>query len=291
MINKALKFKTKEEWLESRGKSIGGSSIATILGLNPYESPYDLWLKLTDREPPVVENNNMVAGRFLEKAVGDWFEYETGHHVVKASEGDIIMEHPVYPFIKASPDRKVFLNGSRKLEDTAILEIKTTGMNIDPDDIPPSYYVQGMMYAGFWEFPKVIVCWYDRIRNNIDYKVFDFDKEIFNTIIEETVHFWNNYVLLDVPPPATTSSDVSKRWPDSKKDKTIIATDEILEFIYSPHCGIKRELKEISNKDKEIATKVKLIMKDSEYLVTPQMETLYTFKSGSRARTLRLKEI
>ncbi|MGH3627235.1 MAG: YqaJ viral recombinase family protein, partial [Sciscionella sp.] len=33
----------REQWLAERRKGIGGSDIATLLGINPYQSEYELW--------------------------------------------------------------------------------------------------------------------------------------------------------------------------------------------------------------------------------------------------------
>lgn len=34
-----------EKWLEARALGIGGSDAAVIMGMNPYKSPYQLWLE------------------------------------------------------------------------------------------------------------------------------------------------------------------------------------------------------------------------------------------------------
>ncbi len=290
MINKVHKFKDKADWLKFRGKGIGGSSISTILGINPYQSRYDLWLQITGREEPPVVNNHMMAGIFLEDGVANWFQHETGHHVVKASAENLIMEHPKYPFIKASPDRKVFLNKSRKHNDTAIMEIKTTGLTIDPDDVPMTFYIQGMFYAGFWEYPKVIVCWYSRFTNTINYKEYDFNQELFDMIIDQAVSFWNDYILTDKPPPAETASDINTLYPNHEEDKMIVASTEV-EKLYSNAIAVHRRKKEITEEYTAITDKVKVIMKDAEKLVDQQLNTLFTFRTGKRGRTLKIKEI
>ena len=41
-----------DEWLAFRTKGVGGSDMGTILGLNPYSTPYDLWLEKTGRQQP-----------------------------------------------------------------------------------------------------------------------------------------------------------------------------------------------------------------------------------------------
>ena len=282
---------TREQWLKKRGERIGGSNISTILGLNPYQSPYDLWLRLTKREQPPVENNNMIAGRFLEHAIADWFDYVTPHHVVKASAGNILYEHPEYPFLVASPDRKVFLNGSRKKEDTALMEIKTTGMNVDPDEVPFYWFLQPTYYCGMLGYEKFIVLWYDRHRNNIDYKLYDFDKSIYDTLIEQAVYFWNEYVVKDIPPPAVNASDIEKLYPQSEEGKSLIATDDILD-IYSSAIHAYRLKNKYYQEYKELSDKIKVIMKDAETLLSPNMERLFTYKTDkNNKRRFKIFEI
>ena len=282
---------TREQWLKERGNRIGGSNISAVLGLNPYQSPYDLWLRLTGREEPPAENNHMIAGRFLENAVAEWFDYETPHHVVKASAKNLLFEHPEHKFLVASPDRKVYLDGSRKKENTVLAEIKTTGRNIDPDSIPPEWFIQPTYYCGILGYKRFIVIWYDRHRNNIDFKLYDFDKELYDYIIEKAVFFWNEYVVKDKRPPAETSSDIIKIYPNHEEGKTIVATDEVLE-LYGKAIELKRKEKIIKNVYNDTATQIKLIMKDAERLVTPQLETLFTFKTNKKgSRILLIKEI
>lgn len=291
MINEVHSFKEKADWLKFRGMSIGGSSITSILGLNEYQSPYDLWELLTGRVQPPAMNNHMEAGIYLEQGVSDWFEAVTPHRVVKTSADHLIMEHPKYPFIKASPDRKVFMNGSQKHKDIAIMEIKTTGMNIDPDNLPLQWFIQPLMYAGFWEFDNIIICWYDRFRNTIDYKEHSFDKELFDDIIKAAVEFWNDYVVTDTPPPIRTEADVLRLFPKESQGKIIVADDNVLE-LYSQAIGLKRQSKEIDKSYNQITEKVKLTMKDSEKVVDMAMNTLFTWKSNKNgSRVFNIKEV
>lgn len=63
-----------DQWLENRKSGIGSSEIATIVGLNPYETPYQLWLRKTGQVPPKEENFFMKAGHYLEDAVARFYE-------------------------------------------------------------------------------------------------------------------------------------------------------------------------------------------------------------------------
>lgn len=43
MANTIIRPKDREEWLQVRKSGIGSSEVATIVGLNPWETPYQLW--------------------------------------------------------------------------------------------------------------------------------------------------------------------------------------------------------------------------------------------------------
>lgn len=43
---------SREEWLEDRRRSIGGSDAAALVGMNPCVTPYMLWADKTGKLPP-----------------------------------------------------------------------------------------------------------------------------------------------------------------------------------------------------------------------------------------------
>ena len=43
---------TREEWLAQRLTGLGASECATVLGLNPFQSPFQLWAEKTGVAEP-----------------------------------------------------------------------------------------------------------------------------------------------------------------------------------------------------------------------------------------------
>ena len=84
-MKQIIKYKSREEWLQNRSKGIGASEAGTVLGLNPWETPYQLWRRKKGIDPPKVENFAMVAGHLLEDAVAQFFKRESHCHIIKAS--------------------------------------------------------------------------------------------------------------------------------------------------------------------------------------------------------------
>ena len=87
-MKQVIKYKNREEWLQNRSKGIGASEAGTVLGLNPWETPYQLWRRKKGIDPPKVENFAMVAGHLLEDAVAQFYKRESHCHIIKASTDD-----------------------------------------------------------------------------------------------------------------------------------------------------------------------------------------------------------
>lgn len=56
MSNTVIRPKDRAEWLEYRKDGIGSSEVATILGLNPWETPYQLWRRKKGLDAPQRRN-------------------------------------------------------------------------------------------------------------------------------------------------------------------------------------------------------------------------------------------
>lgn len=61
------------EWHAARAHGIGGSEIAAVLGLSPFESRFSLWHRKKGLAAPVVQNDVMYWGNRLEAVVRDEF--------------------------------------------------------------------------------------------------------------------------------------------------------------------------------------------------------------------------
>ena len=142
MKPKIIKPKDRAEWLELRKDGIGASEVAAIVGLSPWDTPFSLWLKKTGQCELEPENEAMRMGHLLEPVVVTLWEEATGFKAVKASEKDIIWQDAEHPWRKVTPDRIAYEldeNGKRK---KVLLEIKTSAVDFDPDNLPKNYLCQ-----------------------------------------------------------------------------------------------------------------------------------------------------
>lgn len=184
---------SREEWLQQRNTSIGGSDAATIIGLNPYSSPYAIWAEKTGRISPKDDNEAMRQGRDLESYVANRWCEVTGKNVRRRNA---ILKNPDYPFAHANIDRIV-------IGENAGLECKTTSsMNLQRfknGDYPDNYYVQCVHYmavtgADRW-YLAVLVLGKELYTFTIER-----DENEIDALMSQEARFWD-YVDLDEPPP------------------------------------------------------------------------------------------
>ena len=124
---------------QHEARKVGGSSIGTILNLNPYQTPIELWKVDTGQVPPFEGNESTQAGEVMESAISDLYELRSGN---KVRRSNITHVHKEHPFLTAHPDRLCV--GMRRG-----VEIKNIGRNMarfwgesGSDDVPPYYLMQ-----------------------------------------------------------------------------------------------------------------------------------------------------
>ena len=136
---------TAEDWQAYREtqKGIGGSDVATILNLNPYKSPFALWLEKTGQvKPDQIDNEYIEWGNILEPVIRDKFKKETGF---KVYQNNFVIQHDTHEFMIANIDGEV---KDPSEDGRGILEIKTASERMKPlwVDGPPNHYMLQMQH-------------------------------------------------------------------------------------------------------------------------------------------------
>lgn len=95
---------TRDQWLTLRNSGIGGSDVATILGLNPYKTPLELYLSKVNNEHNDMPSESAYWGSTLENIVAQEFAKRTGF---KVQHVNYILRRPEDPWMMANIDRAV----------------------------------------------------------------------------------------------------------------------------------------------------------------------------------------
>ena len=272
-----IKPSSHDEWLAEREKGIGASEVAAILGLSPWDTPFSLWLKKTHQAEPEPENFAMRRGHYLEDAVVQWWQDETGEKVIKASAADIIYVHPDYDFMRATPDRIV--RGRKKM-----LEVKSTAGYMG-EEIPDYYLAQciyQMYVTGIHEEELIY------IQGDLTFGRFkvQYDAEFAEFIAQKVKEFWNDCVIGGKEPDLISVSDFTLKGSDP--GTTIEADEEA----YAQLLSLRTLNKELNTKEADaeaLKDSIKLYMGQNES-ISFDGKVLATWKTGARGRTFRLKD-
>lgn len=217
-VSKSTSEMSHQEWLEDRRKGIGGSDVATILGLNKYKSVYQLWLEKTDQiEVTSAQSEAAYWGNTLEEVVAEEFSKRTGKKVRRRNR---VFEHSKYPFLRANIDRDI-------VGENAILECKTANQHLanewDEDEIPIHYICQVQHYMNVLNLDYVYIAVLIGGQKFI-WKKMERDQELIDMITEKLVAFWTENVEKGIEPAVdglkATSDFLTQRYLDTDESET-----------------------------------------------------------------------
>lgn len=243
-------------WLKSRSHGVGGSDMSTILGLNKYASPYDLWLEKTKRVKPedISDKWAIVKGKTMEPELRRRFKAQHPEMIV-TNGTDMQFISREKPYLRAS------LDGILQREDGSlgILEIKTAGNRRAGDwhdedgnlRIPPYYLAQVEFYALVtgWTWGYVYAAIGDDEPVEIPFKA---DVEDMGAIDEAAADFWQ-FVTTGTP-PQLTGGDVQKAFPEPTPDIVDESEDDDLYDLlarYESATGMLNDMKALQKELQE----------------------------------------
>jgi len=198
---------SESEWHEWRRKGIGGSDVATILGVSPFNTRRDLYYSKKGVLKP--DDTNWVAkevGHRLESLVAEIFYRKTN---LKPYQINKMFQHPFYLWMLANVDYFVTLRNGKR----AILECKTSNLHNkakwNGSAVPLNYELQCRFYMAVLDIDVAfIACLFSnndgdfvwrKIERNLDYE---------KDIIASCEKFWNEYIVKNVAPPYVEKSSL-----------------------------------------------------------------------------------
>ena len=193
---------TREEWVELRRSSIGGSDAGTVMGMNAYSSLITLYADKTGLSKPIEDNEAMRLGRDLEQYVAERYMEKTGR---KVRNDNWMYMHDDYDFITANVDRKI-------VGENAGLECKTmssfNGYDLEAGEIPSHYFCQCQHYMMVmnWDWMDLAILVFQRgvyvvhVKKNEDFQ---------QALLAAEIEFWqDNVVPKKIPAPDGSDASI-----------------------------------------------------------------------------------
>lgn len=260
------------KWLDSkqiqitppkRTKKVTGTRFATILGLNPWSTPFEMWCAITKTyEKPFEGTIYTIAGKTIEPKQAEYMKKSYGMDLITPTDrygqdyfnktwGDFFPENPhfggMWDYLGVDENGTV---------DT-VLEMKTTKRIEDWQNDAPEYYaLQAALYAYLLGVDNVIMVasfleekdyedpskFVPNIKNTItvEFKVSERYPD-FERMVAEVKSWWGEYVTGGISPVY-----------DEKKDAEILAA--LRTHNLTPDTDIDALIKEAEGLKKEVDT-------------------------------------
>lgn len=268
MITK-IKTNTHEEWLAERKKSLGGSDVASVLGMNEYSSPYTVWAEKTGKLPPFEGNEWTKLGNDLESYVAQRFCEASGLKVVN---DNTTWRNDKYPHLHANIDRRVV---GMKAGVECKLTSEFNAKKYKNGEFPDRFYAQCVEYLCVTELERwflavliygkgIKIYQMTRIPNDevpkwCEASVYVDDGEI-EAMVKATADFWE-YVKSGDAPMAdgsdSTSETLKTIYPESNGETvSLMAFEEELKQ-YKHLALLEKDYKKLKD---ECANKIKAYM-------------------------------
>lgn len=274
------------EWLESkqlkitppkRTKKATGTRFATILGLNPWSTPFEMWCAITKTyEKPFEDTIYTIAGKEIEPLQAAYMKKSYGMELTSPADvwGEDYFSKTYGDFFKESKHLGGMWDFLLKDEDgktEAVLEMKTTKRAEDwQNDVPEYYALQAALYAFLLGVDDVIM-----VASFLEEKDYSAPKKFkpsaantitvefkvserypnFAELVAQVERWWTDYVDTGISPVY-----------DEKKDAEILkalrtntlAPETDIEALIAEAEGIKKEVDEVSasiaDKEKRLKT-------------------------------------
>lgn len=276
MSTTIIRPKTHAEWLDARQGGIGSSEVATVVGLNPFETPYELWRRKRGLDAPKDESFAMRAGHYLEDAVAQFWHDETGREIIKRSAGDWIIRSDAKPFMQVSPDRTYWTSDKHSPDAKGILECKTTQLAVDGDNLPQHWFCQVQYQLGVAEVQQGSIAWLTQGRE-FGYRDITLNPDFFGWLVEEAERFYTDCIIGGREPDAISVRDVLLKYNRHTDGKVLEVNEEIYAACMQLR-EVKKALAETERAKDELEEKIKLAFADAE-AISYGGQTLATFKA------------
>lgn len=236
-------------WLEFRRAHIGASEVATILGLNKFQSAYHLWAVKTGKLQPDDENRAMRLGKNLEGLLSECHKAKYPKLEVHDPGDFTVFPHPAFPWLTCTPDRIVSDDSTefpyemktlseyraKEMADEPLIEhqvqlqVQMAILDSDTGRIGAAIRNEAMLDA-LSRYHKGDADWAQDIDDF--YRVFDYERNdrLINAMIPKLQEF-HGRVMSDDPPPVdnteSTAITLAALHPDDNGETVAFGDDVI----------------------------------------------------------------
>ena len=279
---------SRQEWLQIRRRSLGGSDISAALGLNRWRSPLEVW---ADKCGLPVKNEMSEACRWgilLEEPIRAELSRRNGWQIEKPSA---MFQHRSIPFLTANVDGIALIPEKGR----AIVEIKTGSSYKEQEwsdgQVPAEYLLQAQSYLDVLDLSCCVLACLLGGQKLIVTEV-SRDSEMIDSIHRLAADFWD-HVQNRIPPDPdgsdATAEFLAKLYPTSSNQSPMILAETADTIIEEWHKAKSDE--EVAAEQRRLAeSRLKTMLQDHEAGISPGgWRVSWKSVSTSRLDSARIK--
>lgn len=241
-----------EGWLKARTTGIGGSEVACIAGMSPWNSPRDIWQKKTGQFEDEEFKQSEAArwGNVLEQTILDEWAVREGKQFVhipvslQADNNPILLANIDGFVVHYTEDDDVVVDG--------ILECKTTSTyNLavwEEGPLPEYYLCQTNWYTGITGLTEFTIVCLVGGQKLFSYTL-PFNKPLYTQLVDAANTFWQTYVIPKVAPPLTAGDveAMADKVPEEPEENAKIYTDDEHENVVQGYIALGEQISKLTS--------------------------------------------
>ena len=257
----------REKWLTARALGLGGSDAGSLLGINPYSSPFDVWCLKKGLKEGFKGNAATAAGNTAEPLIRKLFPY-----MIEDAEGikfDVF--EPKYTFQSiVNPFQVANVDGLLHSETlgSGVLEIKTANLNQskkwEDNQVPATYYAQVQHYMSVLDLNYAyIVC---MLGNRIIWRYIERNEEYITNLVNVEREFAESLKLDKYPKELSGFGDEGASLLSVYKKNEGEVTDDTFAPIFEQLDSIKEGIKALEEEKDALSNRIKERIGDKKVL-------------------------
>lgn len=269
-------------WIAERSTGIGGSEIASILGLSKWQTPLEVYQRKRGEIGEQPDNPSMRWGRLLEPTVRQAYSDETGR-IVKLPSG--MLRHPKHPHMIANLDGFVEDRTGRVYEGKTARSSDGWG-EAGSDEIPLAYLLQVQHYMEVTALPVADVA---VLIGGSDFRIYtvEADRELAEMIVHACFEFWARVQRGD-PPEPVSYADLQARFGRLSRQGAVLATPEVEEALRHLR-NLQAQAKEAEKSEEKWRSVVMKHLGDNDTLIDADGRTLATWMANEAPKRFDAK--
>jgi|HubBroStandDraft_2_1064218.scaffolds.fasta_scaffold98447_2 putative phage-type endonuclease len=274
-----------DEQRKLRKNGLGATDCSIVMGMNPYTTPYELWMIKTGRmeENTILTEERLRLRNAHEETIAQEYAFRNN---VKLRRANNTIFHKQLPFMFCHLDRVV--TGQKKIVEckTASGFMRSAWGQHKSDDAPLHYMLQVQHQIACSEYDDADIA---SLIDVDDYREFPQGKneKVIAKIEDACEKFWVENVLKDIPPPPTTRGDLKLMYPFNDGN-FIEATPEILNIIDAIHT-VKEEIKHSETEKEKLEKQIVQFIAANNGISCEDkiIATLIADKNGTRRLSIK----